>query len=72
MDDGNLVLLIPLEEGVSEFVACTRGIGEIVEGVLRIVIPDAIDDRLGICVGSKVQVDNAGGKFNLRSSTFVQ
>ncbi len=64
--DGKLMLRIPLEAGGSEFVACSRGIGEIDGAFLTIEIKDWLAEKLGITEGCFVSIDNANGKFNIR------
>ena len=63
--DGKLVLRIPLEAGGSQFIECSRGISEIEEGYLKIVIPEWLAGMLRIEEGTLVSVDNANGKFNI-------
>jgi len=38
--DGQLLLLIPLDAGGEEFIECSRGISELKDGFLKIVIPE--------------------------------
>jgi len=63
--DGNLTLKIPLEYGAG-LVACGRGIGQVLERDLVIVIQDWLAAKLAITEGSIVLVDNRDGKFNLK------
>jgi hypothetical protein len=63
--DGKLVLRIPLEAGGSQFIECSRGISEIEEGYLKIVIPEWLAGMLRIEEGTLVSVDNANGKFDI-------
>ena len=63
--DGKLALLIPLEAGGDEFVDCARGISEVKDGVLRVLIPEFIAGMLRIEEGDLVDVTNANGKFNI-------
>jgi hypothetical protein len=62
--DGKLTLIIPLEYGAG-LVECSRGIGEVRDGELVIVIQDWLAEKLAIVEGSVVVVDNRNGKFNL-------
>jgi hypothetical protein len=66
--DGELVLRIPLDAGGRDLVECSRGIGTVQGEYLIIVIQEWLAKKLGLFVGSSVIVDNAGGKFNLRSN----
>jgi len=66
--DGKLMLRIPLDDGGSEFVANSRGIGVVEGGFVSIEIMDWLAQKLSISEGSLVTVDNANGKFNIRSS----
>ena len=62
---GKLVLRIPLSAGGEELIQCSRGISEIEDDFLKIVIPDWLAAKLAISEGSLVQVDNREGKFNM-------
>jgi hypothetical protein len=62
---GKLTLLIPLEAGGNELSECSRGISEIDGSNLKVTIPDWLADKLGVHEGSRVRVDNDGGKFNI-------
>ena len=62
--DGKLTLTIPLEFG-SGLVECSRGIGEVRDRDLVIIIQDWLAAKLGIIEGTIVHVDNRNGKFNL-------
>jgi hypothetical protein len=63
--DGKLTLLIPLEAGGNELHECCRGIAEMDGSNLKVSIPDWLADQLGVQEGSRVRVDNDGGKFNI-------
>jgi hypothetical protein len=65
--DGVLVLRIPLDAGGRDLVECSRGIGHVRGDFLNVVIPGWLAEKLGLFPGSHVIVDNAGGKFNIRS-----
>ena len=62
---GKLILLIPLDAGGNELSECSRGIAEIDGSNLKVTIPDWLADKLGVHEGSRVRVDNDGGKFNI-------
>jgi hypothetical protein len=64
--NGALVLMIPLAHGGNDFVACSRGIGQIEGDCLKVTIPQWLAEKLTIRQGSIVQVDNQDGKFNIR------
>jgi hypothetical protein len=63
--DGQLLLLIPLDAGGEEFVECSRGISELEDGLLKIVIPDWLAGMLRIEEGDLVVISNANGKFGI-------
>ena len=63
--DGKLVLVIPLEEGGAEFVDCSRGISEVENGCLKIVIEEWLAGILRVEEGDKIVVSNANGKFGI-------
>jgi len=63
--NGKLVLLIPLDAGGLELAASAKGISEIDGDDLKITIPDWLAEKLDIREGSVVNVNNAGGKFNI-------
>lgn len=66
--DGKLILRIPLASGGNKLSQCARGIAEIEGEYLKVIIPDWLAAKLGIQEGSRVIVDNQGGKFNIRPS----
>ena len=66
--DGQLMLRIPLEAGGRELAGYARGIGEIKDGFLIVVIQNWLATKLGLLPGSNVIVDNEGGKFNIRGN----
>ena len=66
--DGQLMLLIPLSEGGEELVACSRGISEVVDGRLKIVIQEWLAGMLRIEEGDLVCVHNTDGKFHIQAS----
>ena len=66
--DGQLMLLIPLSDGGEELVECSRGISEVVDGYLKIVIQEWLAGMLRIEEGDLVCVHNADGKFHIQPS----
>ena len=62
---GHLTIRIPLAAGGDKFVGCTRGIGEIEGEFLNIIIRPWLAEKLGLCAGSLVSIDNNNGKFNM-------
>ena len=64
--DGKLMLRIPLEAGGKDLAACARVIGQVDGEFLSIHIMGWLAQKLGISEGSRVAVDNANGKFNIR------
>jgi hypothetical protein len=63
--NGELVLMIPLWAGGDELVNCSRGISELQEEFLKIVIPEWLAGMLRIEEGDLVCVDNNDGKFHI-------
>lgn len=63
--DGKLMLLIPLEEGGEDFVECSRGISELENGCLKIVIEEWLAGILRVEEGDRVVISNANGKFGI-------
>jgi hypothetical protein len=66
---GELLVLIPLADGGSELVECSRGISEVQGEFLKIVIPEWLAGMLRIEEGDLVCVHNTGGKFNINASS---
>jgi hypothetical protein len=66
--NGQLTLLIPLEAGGAELIACSRGICEIEGPCLKIVIPDWLAGMLRIKEGDLVCVSNSDGKLHIQPS----
>jgi hypothetical protein len=66
--DGLLMLLIPLDKGGDEFVACSQGISEIENGFLKIVIPEWLAEMIRVAEGDRVVISNANGKFGIWAS----
>jgi hypothetical protein len=65
---GELMLLIPLADGGSELMDCSRGISELQGEFLKIVIPEWLAGMLRIEEGDLVCVHNTGGKFHINAS----
>lgn len=63
--DGRLVLRIPLSQGGAALADCARGISEVVDDELYVFISGWLAEKLGICEGSIVIVDNRNGRFNI-------
>ena len=66
--NGELMLLIPLVEGGSELIECSRGISEVQGEFLKIVIPEWLAGMLRIEEGDLVCVHNTDGKFHIHAS----
>jgi hypothetical protein len=66
--DGKLTLDIPLAAGGDKLAPLARGIGEVHDEVLRVVIQPWLAEKLRIAAGSLVFVDNRNGKFNITRS----
>lgn len=66
--NGELMLLIPLEDGGSELVECSRGVSEVQGDYLKIPIPEWIANMLRIGEGDQVCVHNTDGKFHIVAS----
>ena len=64
-----LLLLIPLADGGSELVECSRGISEVQGEFLKIVIPAWLAGVLRIEEGDLVRVHNTGGKFHINATS---
>jgi hypothetical protein len=63
-----LMVLIPLADGGSELVHCSRGVSEVQGEFLKIVIPEWIAGMLRIEEGDLVCVHNTDGKFHINAS----
>ena len=66
---GEWMLLIPLIEGGSELVECSRGISEVQGEFLKIVIPEWLAGMLRIEEGDLICVHNTGGKFHINATS---
>jgi hypothetical protein len=62
---GQLLLLILLDAGGEEFIECSRGISELKDGFLKIVIPEWLAGMLRVEGGGLVAISNANGKFGI-------
>jgi len=65
---GQLMLLIPLEDGGSELIDGSRGISEVEGPCLKIVIPDWLAGMLRIEEGDVVCVSNWDGQLHIEPS----
>jgi hypothetical protein len=63
--NGKLTLMIPLEDGGAEFVACSRGSSEVEGSCLKIAIPDWLAGMLRIDEGDIVSVSNWDGEMRI-------
>ena len=66
--DGQLMLRIPLEAGGDKLAPSARGIGEIKEDCLQIIIQPWLAEKLRVEAGSIVIADNKEGKFTITRS----
>ena len=66
--DRLLMLLIPLDSGGSELMECSRGISEVQDNFLKVVIPQWLADMLRIEEGDLVCVHNGDDKFHIQPS----
>ena len=66
--NGELMLLISLDDGGSELVECSRGVSEVQGDYLKISIPEWIANMLHIGEGDQVCVHNTDGKFHIVAS----
>lgn len=62
---GKLMLRIPLDAGGTGLVECSRGIAIVEGGLLLVEIPAWLAGKLRVVAGDVVNVNNAGGKFNI-------
>ncbi len=67
--NGELMLLIPLDDGGSELIECSRGISEVQGEFLKIVIPEWLAGMLRIEEGDLICVHNTDGKFHIQASS---
>jgi hypothetical protein len=63
--NGQLTLMIPLEEGGAKFAECSRGISEVEGACLKIAIPEWLAGMLRIDEGDIVRVSNWDGKLRV-------
>jgi len=66
--DGQLMLLVPLDSGGSELMVCSRGISEVQDDFLKVVIPQWPADMLRIEEGDLVCVHNGDDKVHIQPS----
>jgi hypothetical protein len=64
--NGKLTLMIPLEDGGANLVACSRGISEVEGPCLKIAIPEWLAGMLRIDEGDIVRVSNWDGKLQIQ------
>jgi len=67
--NGELMLLIPLTDGGSQLLDCSRGISEVQGEFLKIVIPEWLAGMLRIEEGDLVCVSNTDGQFHIQART---
>jgi hypothetical protein len=74
MVNGQLTLMVPLEDGRAELAACSRDISEVAGPCLRIAIPEWLAGMLRIDEGDIVRVSNWDGKLRIepREAKVVQ
>jgi len=66
--NGQLVLQIPLSAGGDKLAQFAKGIGEVDDKYLNVIIQPWLAEQLRISEGSLVFVDNKNGKFNITRS----
>jgi len=64
--NGELMLLIPLTDGGTELIECSRSISEVQGEYLKIVIPEWLAGMLGIEEGDLVCVES-DGRLHIRA-----
>jgi hypothetical protein len=64
-----LMLLIPLADGGSQLVECSRCISEVQGEFLKIVIPEWLAEMLRIEEGDLICVHNTGGQFHINATS---
>ena len=65
--NGELMLLIPLNDGRSQLLDFSRGIFEVQGEFLKIVIPEWLAGMLRIEEGDLVCVSNTDGQFHIQA-----
>jgi hypothetical protein len=65
MVNGQLTLMIPLEDGGAELAVCSRGISEAAGPCLKIAIPEWLAGMLRIDEGDIVRVSNWDGRLRI-------
>jgi hypothetical protein len=68
MVNGQLTLLVPVEDAGAELMDCSRGISEVAGACLKIAIPDWLAGMLCIEEGDIVGVSNWDGKLHIEPS----
>jgi hypothetical protein len=66
--NGQLTLMVPLEDGGAELMASSRGVSEVEGPCLKILIPDWLAGILRIDEGDIVRVSNWDGKLHIEPS----
>ena len=65
--NGELMLLIPLTDGGSQLLDCSRGISEVQGEFLKIIIPEWLAGMLRIEEGDLVCVSNTDGQLHIQA-----
>lgn len=63
--DEELTVRIPLTAGGARLARCARDVGRVDAQSLIIIVPDAVAQAKGISRGSRVEVDNRGGRLHI-------
>jgi hypothetical protein len=63
--DGKLTLAIPLDQGGDRLQESAKSISYIANDCLNVVIPDWLAEKIGVAEGTRVQIDNRDGRFNI-------
>ena len=69
---GELTLRIPLAAGGAALAPLAARLGTVDEKYLSIVIKPWLAEQLGLSEGSLVDIDNVGGRFNIRTVTTLR
>ena len=64
--DGKLMIRIPLGVGGDKLAPLARGVGTVEGEWLIVTIPPWLAEKLQVGAGTRVVVDNADGKLNIR------
>ena len=65
LEDGKLILRIPLDEGGEQLHLVAQGLSVIDGDDLLITIPYWLAEKIGVAEGTEVYVDDRQGKFNI-------